>query len=145
MKKVWLIFLLPVFLMAEMKFSNPEPTFDNPRKWIVRINTNNPEIVNHNLDAINNVLKEYPQESLKVAIIFYSKGMRLIKKDGDKKIQSRIKSLQEYGVELVACKNTMDTMKWKESDFIDGLTYAQAGVAEAIERIVAGWIDVTPY
>ena len=36
-------------------------------------------------------------------------------------------------------------MGWTKKDFIDNLTYVQAGIAEVIERKVAGWIEVTPY
>lgn len=145
MKKLLLLLAIPFLLFGEMNFSDPKPSFENPRKWVVRFNTNDLDVANHNIDAINNVLKEYPQETLQVAVVIYSKGMRLVKKNGDKKTLTRIKSLMEYGVEFVACKNTMETMKWKEDEFIDGLTYVQAGIAEAIERSVAGWTDLTPY
>lgn len=145
MKKFLLLFMLPLYIFAEMEFSDPQPTFEEPRRWFLKLYTNDLKVVNKNLDAINNVLKEYPTESLKVAVITYSSGMRAIKKDYDKATLSRIHALQEYDVEFVACINTMQTMGWKEEDFIDDLTYAQAGIAEAIERVADGWIDVTPY
>lgn len=146
MKKLFFVFIvLTISLFGEMRFSDPQPTFDNPRQWIVKIGTNNLDIMNHTLDAINNVLKEYPSESLKVAIVFYSKGMRNIMKNGDKKTLERIKSIMQYDVEIIGCKNTMQSMGWRDSDFIDNISYAQAGVAEVIERVAGGWIDVTPY
>ena len=43
------------------------------------------------------------------------------KKDYDANTLQRIKSLMEYDVEFIACKNTMETMKWTEKDFIDGI------------------------
>jgi len=146
MKRMLLILLLlPVFLFADMKFSDPQPSVENPRKWVIRIHSNNLETINHTLDSINNVLKEYPPETIKIAVVAYSKGMRVIRKDGDKKTISRIKALMDYDVEFVACKNTMETMKWKESEFIDGLTFVQAGIAEALERVVGGWIEMSSY
>jgi hypothetical protein len=39
----------------------------------------------------------------------------------------------------------METMGWTEEDFIDDINYVQAGIAEAIERIVAGYIPMTAY
>ncbi len=128
-----------------MKFTDPQPSVENPRKWLIRLNTNNIETVNHTIDSINNVLKEYPPETIKITVVAYSKGMRMIRKDADKKTLSRIKALMDYDVEFVACRNTMETMKWKESEFIDGLSYSQAGIAEAIERVVGGWIEMTSY
>ena len=51
----------------------------------------------------------------------------------------------EYDVEFIACKNTMETMKWTEKDFIDGIDYTQAGIVEVIERQVDGYIGITAY
>jgi len=145
MKKVLLLMLTVVLSFAKMEYSDPKPTFDEPRKWVIKVNSNNLEHLNHTLDSVNNVLKAYPMDTLKVAIIFYSKGMRLIKKDADPKTLERIDALIQYEVEMVGCKNTMDTMKWTENDFIEDISYVQTGLAEVIERVAGGWIEVTPY
>ena len=146
MKKFIFVFVLfSTFVFGEMRFSEPKPTFDTPRQWVIKISSNDIGVMNHTLDAVNNVMKEYPSESLKIAIVFYSKGMRNIMKNGDKETLKRIKSVMQYDVEIVGCKNTMQTMGWKESDFLDDISYAQAGIAEVIERVAGGWIDVTPY
>ena len=144
-KLLTLALLSPIALSAKMKFSDPKPTFDNPRRWLIKLNTSDIHVVNHTLGGIFNVLKEYPSDTLKVAVVAYGNGMRALKKDYDKKTLSRIKSLMDYDVEFVACKNTMATMGWTKKDFIDNLTYVQAGIAEVIEKKVAGWIEMTPY
>jgi len=145
MKKLVLLMLLVIVSFAKMEFSDPQPSFDEPRKWMIKINFNDKKRVDHTLGAIYNVLKEYPQESIKISVVTYAYGMRILKKDYDKKLSSKIQSLMEYDVEFVACKNTMHTMKWTKDDFIDDLTYVQTGLAEVIERKVAGWIEATPY
>lgn len=145
MKPILLLLMLSLSLFAQMNFSDPQPSFEAPRKWVIRISTNDLETINHTLDTVNNVLKEYPPESLKVALIFYAKGVRVIKKDFDAKTLSRIKSLMAYELELIACKNTMESTGWQTGDLIEGVSYVQAGVAEVIERVNGGWIDVTPY
>jgi uncharacterized protein len=145
MKQIFLLLMLSLSLFAQMNFSDPQPSFEAPRKWVIRISTNDLETMNHTLDTVNNVLKEYPPESLKVALVFYSKGLRVIKKDFDATTLTRIKSLMAYEIELIACKNTMESMGWQTGDFIEGVSYVQAGVAEVIERVAHGWIDVTPY
>jgi intracellular sulfur oxidation DsrE/DsrF family protein len=48
-------------------------------------------------------------------------------------------------IQFLVCKNTMDTMGWKKKEFISGVSYVQIGIAEAIEKIADGWIDVSPY
>ncbi len=140
------VLILTISVFAKMEFSSPKPSFENPRKWVVPINTDDIHKVNHIIGAINNVINEYPPEAINVAIVFYSSGMRVIKKDYDKKTLNRLKSLADgYDVELIGCLNTMKTMKWSKKDFIDGVVYKQAGVAEVIEREVAGWIVFAPY
>jgi intracellular sulfur oxidation DsrE/DsrF family protein len=145
MKKLILIILMAVFSYAQSTFSDPQPTFENPRKLVINIHDNDLETVNHNIGTIYNILKEYPSETLKVAVVLYGKGMRVIKKDYDEATLNRIKSLMEYDVEFIGCKNTMESMNWTEKDFIDGIDYVQAGIVEVIERQTSGYVGVTPY
>jgi len=137
--------VLAGFIDAKMVFSNPQPTFDNPRKVFMKLNRSDIHYANHLLGTIYNLLKIYPSDSLKVVVIVYGPGMRVIKKDYDKHTLERINSLMSYDVEFIGCLNTMETMKWTKKDFIDDIEYVQAGVAEVIEKQVAGWIDATPY
>lgn len=145
MKKIILLFLLPIICFSAVKYSNPKPTFDNPRKWLILLNSSDLESVNHTLGSIYNVLREYPDQSINIAVVAYANGVRALKKDYDAKTLSRISSLIEYDVEFISCLNTMNTMKWKKKEFIEDISYVQTGIAEAIERKVSGWIEVTPY
>ncbi len=145
MKKFLLVLVLSIFCLAGTEFSEPKPTFDNPRKVVYSLYVADVETVNHTLGSIYNILKEYPSESLKVVVVTYGKGVRTLKKDYDKKTLSRIKSLMEYDVEFMVCRNTMQSMKWTEKDFIEDVEYTQAGLAEIIERKVDGYIGIVAY
>lgn len=145
MKKLLIMMIFCIYSFGEMKFSEPLPTFENPRKWVIKLNTANIEDVNHMLGSINNVLKEYPPESIKIAVVTYAQGVRAVRNDYDPATLIRIKSLMEYDVEFIVCRNTMDTMGWKDSEFLKGVSFVQAGLAEVIERQAGGWIGVTPY
>jgi len=146
MKRVLAIFLiLPILLFGKYDFKDPKPTFDNPRKIIMKLNNKDIHYANHLLGTIYNILKEYPDGALKVVVIAYGPGMRVLKKDYDKKTLSRINSLMEYDVEFIGCINTMQTMGWKKKDFIDDIDFVQAGIVEVIERQAHGFIDATPY
>ncbi|MBD3829602.1 MAG: DsrE family protein [Arcobacter sp.] len=144
-KKVLLFSLLAIFSFAQTKFSDPQPTFDNPRKVVYSLYVGDLETVNHTIGSMYNILKEYPSESLKIVVVAYGKGLRVLKKDYDANTLNRVKSLMEYDVEFVACKNTMETMKWTEKDFIDGISYTQAGIVEVIEKQQEGYIGITAY
>ena len=145
MKKLILIVLVSVFAFGQMEFADPQPTFDNPRKWVIKLRTANIDDVNHMLSSVYNVLKEYPDGTIKIAVVTYAQGVRVLKKDYDPKTLSRISSLIEYEVDFISCRNTMKTMNWKDEDFIDDILFVQAGIAEVIEKQAAGWIGVTPY
>ncbi len=137
--------LLPLLAFAKYDFQDPKPTFDNPRQVIMKLNNKDIHYANHLLGTIYNILKEYPSDALKVVVIAYGPGMRVLKKDYDKNTLKRIKSLMGYDVEFIGCLNTMQTMGWKKKDFIDGIDYVQAGIVEVIERQAHGFIDATPY
>ena len=144
-KKFILVLFMAVFSYAQAKFSDPQPSFDNPRKVVYSLYVGDLETVEHTIGSMYNIFKEYPAESLKIVVVAYGKGMRVLKKDYDKKTLERIKSLMEYDVEFIGCKNTMETMKWKESDFIDGISFTQAGIVEVIEKQQDGYIGITAY
>lgn len=145
MKKLLLILCLSVLSYAQMSFSNPQPSFENPRKWVIKLNVSDEKTVNATLGTIYNVLKEYPSEGIRIAVVAYGKGVRVLRKDYDKHTLSRISSLMDYEVEFIACKNTMESMHWTKDDLIDDLLYVQAGIAEVLERQVDGYFEVTPY
>lgn len=146
MKKLILVLVCMLsFLFAESNFSEPKPSFENPRKVAIQLYDSDLGKVDHNLSTIYNIQKEYPEESLKVVVIAYGNGIRALKKDYDKRSLDRIKSLMEYDFEFVVCKNTMETMKWTEDEFIEGVTFVQAGIVELIERQVAGYTGIIAY
>ena len=140
-----MLLLLVTLASAKMHYANPKPTFEHPRKIIMRLVSRDIHAANHLIGTINNVLKMYPEDALKVALIAYGPGMRILRKDYDPATLKRLRSLLAYDIEIIGCLNTMETMGWKRAAFIDGIDYVQAGVAEAIERQAAGWIDATPY
>lgn len=145
MKKLILIMLGVVLSYAEMTFSDPQPTFDEPRKWVIKLKISDEKTVNQMLSTIYNVLKEYPSESINISVVAYGPGMKVLRKDYDKHTLSRISSLMDYEVEFIGCRNTMETMHWTEEEFIEDINYVQAGVVELIEKQVDGYYETTPY
>jgi intracellular sulfur oxidation DsrE/DsrF family protein len=145
-RKLFVILLiLPAVIFGKYNFKEPKPSFDKPRKIIMKLNSKDIHKANHMLGTIYNILKEYPDGALKVVVVAYGPGLNVLKKDYDKKTLSRFSSLMEYDVEFIGCINTMQTMGWKRKDFIDDIDYVQAGVVEIIERQADNFIDATPY
>ena len=145
MKFFLAILLITVFAYAESTFSDPQPTFENPRKIVIQFYDSEVNKINHNLSTIYNILKEYPSESLKIVVVAYGNGMRALRKDYDKNTLTRMTSLMEYDVEFIGCRNTMETMKWKDDEFIEDISFVQAGIVELIERQVSGYTGIIAY
>lgn len=145
MKNILILLCVISFGLSQSTFSDPQPTFDNPRKVVFQVNNSDVKIVNQNLGTIYNILKEYPSESLNIVVITYGNGVRALRKDYDKKTLSRIASLMEYEVEFIVCRNTMEAMKWVDEDFIEDVGFVQAGIAELIERQVDGYIGINAF
>ncbi|QKF58712.1 DsrE family protein [Aliarcobacter lanthieri] len=145
MKKLLLICIFAIYSFGVSTFSNPQPSFESPRKVVYSLYVNDLDTVKATVGSMYNILKEYPAESLKIVVVAYGKGMRVFKNDYDKTTLDRIKSLMEYDVEFIGCRNTMETMGWKDEDFIDGMSFVQAGIVEVIERQVDGYIGITAY
>jgi intracellular sulfur oxidation DsrE/DsrF family protein len=135
--------LLATVLSAETVFAEPKPSFDNPRQVVFCITGGSDEEIHHVLSSANNVLKFYGPENVQMRIVAYYHGIRaLLAKEEE--IAVRVDALMQYGVEFVACGNTMRTKGIKPEELIDGSEVVTAGIVEMLERVKEGWIYIRP-
>jgi uncharacterized protein len=130
-------------LMADLRLSEPIPTIEKPREVVMGISHGDDESIHHGLSTANNVLKFYGPEKVHLRIVAYYHGIRTLLKD-EKEIALRVRALQQYGVEFVACGNTMETKKIPPSALIENVEIVSAGIAEIIERSVEGAFYIQP-
>ena len=135
--------LFNIISFADTVYAEPKPSMFEPRKIIFSINSADHEVINHVLSSANNVLKYYGPEKVHMRIVAYYHGIEaLLKKNED--IAVRIDALQQYGVEFVACENTMHTKHIKKEELIDDVEIVTAGIVEITERVKEGWIYIVP-
>ena len=137
------LFMLVTMLGADTEFAEPEPSIINPRQIVFSITEGDDEAIHHVLSSANNVLKFYGPENVEMRIIAYYHGIRAVLRK-DREIAVRVDALMQYNVEFVACGNTMQTKKIKESELIDGTEVVTAGIVEIIERVKSGWTYIKP-
>lgn len=140
---VSMILLSSAIVTADIKLSEPIPTMENPREVVMGISHGDDESINHGLSTANNVLKFYGPEKVHIRIVAYYHGIRTLLKD-EKEIAVRVRALQQYGVEFVACGNTMETKKIPASALIEDVEIVSAGIAEVIERAHDGAFYIQP-
>lgn len=144
MKKVLCVTLfLTSLAFGDIRFAQPEPSIDKPREVVMAISHGDDESIHHGLSTANNVLKFYGPEKIHLRIVAYYHGIRTLLKS-EKDIAVRVRALQQYGVEFVACGNTMETKKITKEQLIDDVEIVSAGIAEVIERASEGAFYIQP-
>jgi len=139
-----LLFMIISFTTAETEFAEPKPSMENPRKFVFPITAWDREEINHILGSANNVIKFYGVDNTEVVIVAYSQGIKSLLKHHDSGIARRVRSLMTYDVEFIACGNTMETLRIKEKELLEGVEVVTAGIVELIERQLRGYIYIRP-
>lgn len=139
---VWAI-VFSSLAFGDIRFADPAPTIEKPREVVMGISQGDDESIHHALSTANNVLKFYGPEKVHLRIVAYYHGIRTLLKS-EKEIAVRVHALQQYGVEFVACGNTMETKKIPESALIEDVEIVSAGIAEVIERAYEGAFYIQP-
>lgn len=134
---------LSIFIFADTELADPEPSIIEPRKIVLSIRRADLQEIHHVLGSANNILKFYGPEKVEMVIIAYYHGIKAVLKT-DKDITMRVKALQLYDVEFIACENTMRTKNIKRSDLLEDVEVVTAGLVEMIERQQSGWINIVP-
>ncbi|WP_135079927.1 DsrE family protein [Terasakiella sp. SH-1] len=130
-------------LPHDTKVMEPEPDWDNPRKIVLQVTTKDEFHINNVYYNAINMQKFYGTDNVKIAIVFYGPGIRPILKESAI-AAARVKSLQDYEVEFIACNNTMTTIGKKADDLLPGVRLVTSGIAEIIEKKIEGWHYIIP-
>lgn len=144
MKKIVLFLVLLITIAyGDIRLAEPVPSIDKPREVVLGVSSGDDETIQHVLSTANNVLKFYGPEKVHMRIVAYYHGIRTVLKR-EKEFAPRVNALQQYGVEFVACGNTMQTKNIQSSELIDGVEIVSAGIAEIIERSAEGAVYIHP-
>lgn len=129
--------------VAETELAEPRPDWDNPRRIVLQLTEDDPKKINGVLYNAVNLQDFYGADNVKIAVITYAGGVRALLK-GDSPVPDRIASLQQYGIEFVACGNTLETIGKSPADLLPDVTVVKAGIAEIVERKLRGWTYIVP-
>lgn len=134
----------PAVLAAEGDegtIAQPPPSFENPRKLVIQMNSPDEKHQQTVLNNIRNLLKFY-ENNVRIAVVVYGPAIGMVMKGSP--FADRIQSLTIYGVEFVACGNTLSATGRPRENLLPDVTYATAGLAEIAERQMEGWIYLKP-
>lgn len=127
---------------AQSTFSGAKPTLKKYNALYV-INTADEKHITGTLRNLKNALED-PRLKGKVHIelVAFGDGVAVYKKAGP--FEERLKSLQQQGVDLAQCENTIRERKIDKNTLFDFIGYVPSGNGEIILRSAEGWAIVHP-
>jgi intracellular sulfur oxidation DsrE/DsrF family protein len=103
------------------------------KKVVLQISDGDPEKQTLVLNVANNLLKHYGPDNVKLEIVAFGPGLRLLFADNANK--HRIDALAQTGVRFSACQNTMQAMS-KQLGYSPALLANAVPVSAGIARIL---------
>ena len=107
---------------------------DPPAHHVVyMLNKADPEYHKHILNSVQAMIKMYGG-NVEIAIVFIGPGMNLLAKKPIRRVEpeavARVESFaKDYGVRMIACGNTVNTVGWDHADIQPFAEYALVGAA----------------
>lgn len=132
-------------LMTLVGFSAHAASFDHAfAKHKLVLSISNPGKGRQQLVLNNtaNVLKAYGQDNIRVEIVAFGPGLKMLLKNN--KHAKEIQALKAEGVEFAACHNTMLAMHVTKAQLNPAATVVPGGIVELIRREEQGWSYVKP-
>lgn len=91
------------------------------------------------LNNAKNLLEdiEIGNKKLEIEILSNSTGIKTFKKNNDQ--EEQIKELQNMGVKIAICNNTIKSLNLGKESFIEGVNIVPSGVGELTKKQSEGW------
>lgn len=114
-----------------------------PHKVVYQINRHEPEYQEAILNSISAMLKKYVDD-VAIVVVVWGPGIHLLarkpKRPVPKTLQQRVRGMSEsYGIEFIACGNTMHTIGWTKADMMDFVKVEEVGAAAVMELQEQGY------
>ena len=129
---------------AQAAVPRPAPANDGPpHKVVYQINRHEPEYQEAILNSIGAMLKKFVDD-VAIVVVVWGPGIHLLakkpKRPVPRELQQRVRGMSEsYGIEFIACGNTMHTIGWEKEDMLDFAKVEEVGAAAIMELQEKGY------
>lgn len=119
------------------------PADGPPHKIVYQLNHHEPEYQEAVLNSIGAMLKKYVDD-VSIVVVAWGPGIHLLAKNPKRPVskvhQQRVRSMSEsYGIQFIACGNTMHTIGWEKADMLDFVKVEDVGAAAVMELQEKGY------
>jgi uncharacterized protein len=111
-------------------------------KVVIQVSDSIPGKWNLALNNARNLQEALGKDNVDVEIVVYGPGIDMLKFESE--VAPRIDKAVADGVKIVACENTMKSMKLTKPDMLSSIGYVPAGVVELIRKQREGWAYIRP-
>lgn len=116
---------------------------DAPHKIVYQLNQADEAYQEAIFNSISALLKKYVDD-VAIAVVVWGPGIHLLAKNPKRPVselhKQRVRSMAEaYGVEFIACGNTMHTVGWTDADMLDFAKIEEVGAAAVMELQEKGY------
>lgn len=110
---------------------------------IYQVNHADAEYLEHILGSVGAMIGRY-EDNVAIALVAFGPGIHLLARQPRRPVSAALRErvraqARDYGVELIACGNTMKTLGWTAADLIEGVKVEEVGAAVLMERQERGW------
>jgi len=134
-------FLLAAALLAAT-VACPALAQDRPQRLLIQISDENPKVWGLALSNARNVRNDLGPDKVQLEIIVYGPAIRMLQFESD--WRDRVTQVIDEGIRVIACENTMASMKLTRDDMLGGVDFVKTGLAHVMRRQLEGWAYARP-
>jgi intracellular sulfur oxidation DsrE/DsrF family protein len=134
-------FLLAAALLGAA-LAGPALAQERPQRLLIQISDYDPKVWRLALANARNVRHDLGPDKVEIEIVVYGPAIRMLEMDSD--WRDRVTQVIDEGIRVVACENTMASMKLKRDDMLGGVEFVKTGLAHVMKRELEGWAYARP-
>ena len=120
----------------------PARAQDKPQRLLIQISDYNPKVWGLALSNARNVRHDLGPDKVEIEIVVYGPAIRMLEMDSD--WHDRVTQVIDEGIRVIACENTMKSMKLTRNDMLGGVEFVKTGLAHVMRRQLEGWAYARP-
>ena len=134
-------FLLAAALLGVV-LAGPALAQERPQRLLIQISDYDPRVWGLALANARNVRHDVGPDKVEIEIVVYGPAIRMLEMDSD--WRDRVTEVIDEGIRVIACENTMKSMKLARDDMLGGVEFVKTGLAHVMKRELEGWAYARP-
>jgi uncharacterized protein len=122
--------------------AGPALAQDRPQRLLIQISDENPKVWGLALANARNVRHDLGPDKVQIEIVVYGPAIRMLEAESD--WRDRVTQVLDEGIRVIACENTMASLKLKRDDMLGGVEFVKTGLAHVMRRELEGWAYARP-